>query len=348
MTLTNEILSGLFRFSGDAVFAVCDTQVAYANSAAQKLFSRDITGEYADRLLSLPELEEGGEAFSSLFLEGEDYPCSMQRMGRHVLVIVPQCAGKAAVPGALVQQMRTTLFSLRVALDRLLNTAGERIEPYGSAVLHGYYALLRQVRHMANVHEITENDTFCRMEPLDLASLTAELITSVRVLTGDSFAELLYDVPEKICPVQGDAEKLEQLLLILLLNSLQNTPREGRICVSLTKKGKQYLLSVTDNGRGIPRERLAGVFAPATEAGLNATGSGLGLFIAQGIARLHGGAVVLESREQKGTRVCLTLPESREIPLRDALPPVAVGPGLLLEELAPVLGNDAYGAAFSD
>lgn len=115
-------------------------------------------------------------------------------------------------------------------------------------------------------------------------------------------------------PVNGDEERLHQLLVILLDNALNFTPSGGK--VRLDCKRQDHLVSITieDTGIGISEKQIPHIFerfyrgdqARSRQKG----GSGLGLSIAKWIVDKHGGAIRVESKQEAGTRMTVTLPVS--------------------------------------
>lgn len=117
--------------------------------------------------------------------------------------------------------------------------------------------------------------------------------------------------------VLGDFGQLRQACVNVLMNACEAMPFQGTLAVetSLSADGQEYELAFQDSGPGIPRERLARVFDPFFST--KERGAGLGLSVVHGIVHQHGGRVVLESEEGKGTRVALRLPVRRR---QDAAP----------------------------
>ena len=113
--------------------------------------------------------------------------------------------------------------------------------------------------------------------------------------------------------VRGDAAKLKQLTAILIDNACKYAGLGGRVDVKLAKRDGRIQLSVTNTGDVIPPEQLSHVFERFYRADKARTGGksgyGLGLAIAAGIARLHGGDVAATSDAEHGTVFSVTLPE---------------------------------------
>ncbi|GGJ47514.1 PAS domain-containing sensor histidine kinase [Deinococcus roseus] len=121
----------------------------------------------------------------------------------------------------------------------------------------------------------------------------------------------LGDVPE--CVVEGDPDRLKQLLVILVGNALKYTPDGGKVTVDLQDHDRWVLLHVTDTGIGIAEKDLHRVFeryfrADHSALGKDPGGTGLGLPIARWIVQEHGGEIHLESDLGKGTTVVVKLP----------------------------------------
>lgn len=112
--------------------------------------------------------------------------------------------------------------------------------------------------------------------------------------------------------LEGDADHLKQLLLILLDNAIKFTGRSGRIVVGLVRAGADARLTVRDTGAGIPPDSLPHVFERFYRASLARSndpgGTGLGLPIARWIVEQHGGSITIESKLGHGTTVVVTLP----------------------------------------
>jgi PAS domain S-box-containing protein len=117
------------------------------------------------------------------------------------------------------------------------------------------------------------------------------------------------DVP----PVEANESRLGQVFLNLLLNAAQAIPdgdvvsHEIRIHTAVTEGG-QVQVSVSDTGVGIPKEARARVFDPFYTTKPEGVGTGLGLWVCQGIVTALGGKIDVESQERAGTRVIVTLP----------------------------------------
>ena len=125
--------------------------------------------------------------------------------------------------------------------------------------------------------------------------------------------QLTNDVPRDLPHIRADANQLSQVLMNLLLNAAEATPEGGSVTISASKLTyvDNIAIRVSDTGCGIPPDILAHVFDPffTTKRG---RGTGLGLSISQTYVRSHNGEIRVDSVQNHGTTVTLTLPIRQE------------------------------------
>ncbi len=148
---------------------------------------------------------------------------------------------------------------------------------------------------------------FSRVE-LDL--LLTEVFTETRVLAGNKVRLHLNQIDEAV--VNGDRDRLKQVILNLVANAIQYTPHGGEVFLSLSRIGEQARLIVRDTGPGIPAEDLPYIFdrfyrAEKSRTRSKAGGFGLGLSITKWIVEQHGGQIKVESKEGDGTTFVIWL-----------------------------------------
>jgi signal transduction histidine kinase len=146
--------------------------------------------------------------------------------------------------------------------------------------------------------------------PIELDLLLTEVFTEMQILAAGRVHVHLNEIDQVI--VNGDRDRLKQVLLNLVANSIQYTPPGGEVFLSLTKLGDQARLVVRDTGPGIPAEDLPHIFdrfyrAEKSRTRTQASGFGLGLAIAQWIVEHHGGQIKVESKVGQGTTFAIWL-----------------------------------------
>ncbi|MBI3962132.1 MAG: HAMP domain-containing histidine kinase [Deinococcus sp.] len=235
---------------------------------------------------------------------------------------------------ATFNEMLNSLERAYQAQQRFVADASHELRAPLTAI-QGNLELLRRQRATMSEAERQEALTETEREAARLARLVADLLALARADAGvplqryrveldrvllDAFSEARQLVRgqtlelESFEPAQvmGDADRLKQLLLILLDNALKYTPAEGKVLLGLRRDGSTAEVIVRDTGVGIPPEDLPHVFerfyradpARARDPG----GTGLGLPIAQWIAEQHGGRITLQSQLGQGTIATVRLP----------------------------------------
>ncbi len=140
-----------------------------------------------------------------------------------------------------------------------------------------------------------------------LAPLLEDAVSAVRFRASARSIEMATEVAGTL-RVVCDRARLLQVLGNLLDNALKFTPEGGRITLGAMRVGALVRVEVTDSGPGIKPEQQAQVFTCYWSGGGEGSGTGLGLFIAHGIVRAHGGRLSVHSEPGHGTTFFLTLP----------------------------------------
>lgn len=153
--------------------------------------------------------------------------------------------------------------------------------------------------------------------PVDLTHLVLDAVTDARAAGPGHHWTL--ELPEDPVTVPGDAHRLQQVLANLLANARLHTPAGTKVTVTLATDGDAALLSVHDDGPGVPRDVQPTVFERFTRAehrrlpGASGGGSGLGLSIVAAVAQAHAGSVGLESGPGS-TTFTVRLPQGTQRP----------------------------------
>src|SRR5262249_22395520 len=108
--------------------------------------------------------------------------------------------------------------------------------------------------------------------------------------------------------VVGNSDQLVQVFVNLLRNALIAIETSGRIEVRSRRNQRWAVITVDDNGRGIPADVLPDIFDAFVTTRLDAKGTGLGLTVAAGIVTQHGGTIAANNRPEGGARLEVTLP----------------------------------------
>ena len=208
-------------------------------------------------------------------------------------------------------ELRTPLTTIRGNLA-LIKRSGE-VDPDSLAAMEGEAdRMARLVRDLLLLAQADAGVTLQR-STVELDSLLLEVYRQTRIIAQQTGSGVTVRLgAEDQATVQGDADRLRQLLLNLAENAVKYTPPGGHVTLGLVRQDGWVKVTVSDTGIGIPAEDVPHIFerfyrvdkARSREKG----GTGLGLSIAQWIAQAHGGRLDVASLVGQGTTFALSLP----------------------------------------
>jgi signal transduction histidine kinase len=148
-------------------------------------------------------------------------------------------------------------------------------------------------------------------KPVELDTLLFDVIRDLHLLAGDRVQLKVNEIDQ--VQVNGDSDRLKQVLVNLISNAIKYTPGEGTVTFELCKVDDRSRLMIRDTGPGIPAEDLPHIFerfyrAEKSRTRSKTSGFGLGLSIAYWIINVHGGSIEVESQESQGTAFIIWLP----------------------------------------
>lgn len=150
--------------------------------------------------------------------------------------------------------------------------------------------------------------------PTDLAQLIQGVVTEARVRALDH--TILLEIKGELPALCIDVRRIHQVLDNLIDNAIKYSPQATEVVVSVRQEGRELLVSVADQGEGIPAEELSKVFDRMYRIENKLTpgvaGIGLGLALAKGMVEAHGGRIWVESELGKGSTFFFTLPPDTE------------------------------------
>ncbi|HLU66369.1 MAG TPA: ATP-binding protein, partial [Kofleriaceae bacterium] len=152
----------------------------------------------------------------------------------------------------------------------------------------------------------------------DAVSLAREAILVMTPLAEEKRVRLELAAACDQALLYADRERVQQVLFNLLGNAIKFTPPDGVVGVEVVRHAPaaEIRIAVTDNGPGIPPDELPRIFERYWQGQPGRRGSGLGLYIAQGIVAAHGGRIWADSRLGEGSTFSFALPiAAEEIPL---------------------------------
>jgi two-component system, OmpR family, sensor kinase len=208
-------------------------------------------------------------------------------------------------------ELRAPLTAIQANLDLLERLPDLPEAERAEAVAEASREAQRLAQLVADLLALARADSgiTLRKQPVEIDAIVFEVLAQARHLAKGQRLEIGRLEPGI---VEGDPDRLRQLLLILLDNALKYTPPTGEVTLSLERNGTRAGLVVKDTGVGIPPQDLPRVFERFYRADAGRArdpgGTGLGLPIARWIAEQHGGTISLESTLGRGTTASVLLP----------------------------------------
>lgn len=215
----------------------------------------------------------------------------------------------------LSHELRTPL-NVMLGWVQLLRKNGDNEEIYERAVDAIERSARMQTQLVDDLLDITRinNDALkLTMKKLDVGTTIESAATGLRPVAHDRDISLDVSLLDEPCFVQGDPDRLQQVVNNLLSNAIKFTPIRGSISLALSKSDSRCIITVTDTGKGIDPQFLPFVFdrysqSKDTKSGREG-GLGLGLAITRRIVEMHGGTIKAESAgEGTGAKFTVELP----------------------------------------
>lgn len=220
----------------------------------------------------------------------------------------------------LNQELRHPLASLRAEFDLLLDDAPGPIQPehqgHVTTITGLCDELLGLTRGYLDYIEAARPSGPSQPRRLTLGAIVAELRQEFAPIASDQGLSFETVVEASDTEVVADPERCMRIFENLIANAIAYTPRGGRVRVETRLDGDSWVLTVEDNGPGIPAESQARVFEPfyrlKREENSSIPGDGLGLAICRALTTHLRGEIHLWTEANRGTRFTVVLPRVSE------------------------------------
>lgn len=216
-------------------------------------------------------------------------------------------------------ELRTPMTAIKSYLWMALNKKKQDLTPdlnrYIFRAYHSTERLINLVNDMLNISRIESGRIALNLSEVNLVDLTREVVDEV-IPKATELNLKIEIMDQKVSNVLCDRDKVHEVIINLIGNSLKFTKAGGKITLSYEEKPPYVYLSVTDTGVGIAKEDLARLFQKFsmlensyTAVSTSGGGTGLGLYISKSIIKLHKGDInVYSPGQQKGSTFTISLP----------------------------------------
>jgi len=216
------------------------------------------------------------------------------------------------VTNNVAHDLRSPVTRMRGLAETTL-TGGQNLEEYrdmAGAVVEECDRLVGMINIML---EIAETDAGLRPlahAPVDMKEMVLDVAELYSSVANDKGIALTTKVPEGPLIVPGDRRCLQRALANLLDNAIKFTQQDGEVEVSAFAENRTIIVTITDNGPGIPADDLSRIYDRffRGDQSRSSPGNGLGLSLVQSIIHAHGGEISVRNVANQGTRAKLSIP----------------------------------------
>ena len=234
---------------------------------------------------------------------------------RHVQALEAAARNVNEFIAVLAHELRNPLAPIRTAVQVIAGTppaAPEREQMY-AIIARQSSQLARIVDDMLDISRVTRGELALRRELVDLSDVAHQATEALAASGAAGKHRLDIDLSQEPLQVNGDADRLCQMITNLLNNAVKYTPAGGRISLSTSNEGGWGVLRVKDTGRGIDPEWTEKIFEMFVQGRpiIERVGGGLGIGLAlsRRIAELHGGSLIAASEgTEKGSEFTFRVP----------------------------------------
>ena len=218
-------------------------------------------------------------------------------------------------------ELRTPLTSIIASLG-LLNSGRladkpERFQELLSVAHRNSTRLLKLINNLLDLQKLAARKMTFREDPIAADSILEEAVAGIQAFADQCHVGLQIGHMEPDLEMIGDRDRMIQVLNNLLSNAIKFSPAEEMVTVAALSREDRVVITVSDNGPGIPEEFQSRLFDQFTQADPSKTrasgGSGLGLSIAKGLVEGMGGQISLDTRIGSGTTFFVELPAAVDV-----------------------------------
>lgn len=315
-----SFMEAAFMMLNQPLVVVKYGRISYMNSEAVLLAGDDLTGKPASGFIPFNILNTSASHFistASIASKSCIVKANVHNGFKIYVIYYPKQDFQS--DEMLFETLASTLTNIKFASSCIAEIAAKQLNStlleYACTLDRSYFRIKHTLSNIAFLRDFQDGKVFFNPEIIDMTELCRTLIRDLRRLHSER--DLVFSLnAEDNLKIVADRELCTRLLLNLISNSILHCSKTGRISISLLRTENELMLGVDDNGSGISLDQLPHIM-DRYRYGINTVeqgGAGMGLAVVRGIAELHRGSVLIESRGlDMGTAVRVML--STEIEL---------------------------------
>lgn len=224
--------------------------------------------------------------------------------------------------GNVAHELKTPLFTAQGYILTLLDGAKDdpgTLQKYLEGAGDAVERLVKIVRDLDMISKLEAGELIINRTTFDIVALLENVFKLLEISAKNKNIKLVFDQPYPAIYVHADCDRMEQVLINLLVNSLKYGKQNGTTEISVEDIAPtKYLIRITDNGEGIPERNLHRIFERFyrvdTSGSRKDGGSGLGLSIVKHIVEAHFEKIYIESQLGVGSEFSFTIEKSQTSP----------------------------------
>jgi PAS domain S-box-containing protein len=214
-------------------------------------------------------------------------------------------------------ELRTPLHSIEGFTQLMLEgeATGPETQKKFLTIIDKQSARLRKlIDNLLDVSRLESGRFSIQKQRLSIKKTIYEAIEGLRSLASEKGMAINEDIPAELPEVEGDEERLTQVIVNLISNAIKFSPDGTGVTVKAEANDAELLAHVTDHGIGIPEQAMPHLFERFYRAKDSASigGTGLGLYISKEIVEAHGGRMWAESKVGEGSTFSFSLPLNQD------------------------------------
>ncbi len=305
----NQISANILSLTTEAALLVEKNRIRYANPAATELLGSDCVDKFLSEIFGAEFTGTQASSFiGDVPIKGQHYIARVSKLDFGQLIfLAPSSTTPVYINDAIIFAAKDALNNINMAIEsgrrQIQSLESKTLPAVFQALTRSFYRLNRIISNASIVKCLAEGSLIYELKQTNLSLFFGNIMETVCKLYPNNIFSLNFG--ENICaPI--DANMASTLLLNLVSNCLVHAVGCDKISINLSETADMVLLSVSNNGSGIPSEELPCVFDRYKHnfgALQMSKGAGLGLTVARGAAELHNGTLLIESRPSLGTCV---------------------------------------------
>lgn len=208
-----------------------------------------------------------------------------------------------------------TMQVMQQKVDNNIAISNDDLLRYLKSIRQNSYRVLKLVNNLMDINKMDIGYYDIHLSNNNIVNIIEDICLSVAEYARNKDIELIFDTDCEEVIIACDPEAIERVMLNLLSNAIKyTTDGNGKILINIRDDKEFIFVSVKDNGKGIPKDKLEVIFDRFEQANTNykqkCEGSGIGLYLVQSIIKLHGGSISVESEEYEGSIFTFSMPKN--------------------------------------